>query len=187
MLNTFNLLCCSSSVDESRSISDKFLMSLYRSQGLCILVFYLLLDKTVSNISFSFFLSTISIWFHGGGIFDSLSHTLLFKKPSGSERVQECVHALEDWGQDIRDTETHAAFCKRNNYPLYVSMLNSPSFLKWDILYSLICPLMKACSVFHLLFSAFWPPFHKINSWSAMSLPLLIFQPLFYPTELLPC
>ena len=55
MLNTFNLLCCSSSVDESRSISDKFLMSLYRSQGLCILVFYLLLDKTVSNISFSFF------------------------------------------------------------------------------------------------------------------------------------
>ena len=39
MLNTFNLLCCSSSVDESRSISDKFLMSLYRSQGLCILVF----------------------------------------------------------------------------------------------------------------------------------------------------
>ena len=55
MLNTFNLMCCSSSVDESRSISDKFLMSLYRSQGLCILVFYLLLDKTVSNISFSFF------------------------------------------------------------------------------------------------------------------------------------
>ena len=54
---------------------------------------------------------------------------LLFKKPSGSERVQECVHALEDWGQDIRDTETHAAFCKRNNYPLYVSMRNSPSSL----------------------------------------------------------
>ena len=97
MLNTFNLLCCSSSVDESRSISDKFLMSLYRSQGLCILVFYLLLDKTVSNISFSFFFPRFQFDFMEA---EYLIHfptlALLFKKPSGSERVQECVHALED-------------------------------------------------------------------------------------------
>ena len=46
-------ICC---FLKSRSISDKFLMNLSRSQGLFILVFYLLLDKTVSNIPFfSFF------------------------------------------------------------------------------------------------------------------------------------
>ena len=49
----------------------------------------------------------------------------------------------------------------RNNYPLYVSVLNSPSFLKWEILNSLIRPLWEACSVFHLLFSAVWPHFKR--------------------------
>ena len=39
----------------------------------------------------------ISIWFNGRRIFDSLSQScFIFKKPLGSERVQECVHALED-------------------------------------------------------------------------------------------
>ena len=55
MLNTLDLLFFNSSLDESRSISEKFLMNLSRSQGLFILVFYLLLDKTVSDISFFIF------------------------------------------------------------------------------------------------------------------------------------
>ena len=63
MLNTLNLLCCSSSVDESQSTNVDELVTFtgpVYTRG-----------KTVSNISFLFL--TISIWFHRRGIFDSVS------------------------------------------------------------------------------------------------------------------
>ena len=141
MQNTLNLLCFNSSVDKSRSISDKFLMSLSRSQGLFILVFYLLLDKTVSDISFFCFFP-ISIWFNGRGTFDSLSQSCsILKKTLQVRKEFKNVYMrwkTKDKTYGIQKPTQHFV---RGIFTLFTSLcltrplsLNETFFIHWFVL-----------------------------------------------------
>ena len=148
-------ICCVV-VLRSMKVNRQMLMSLSRSQGLFILgerrwVIYL---SFFWRFQFDFIDAEYLIQFHNLALL--FKKTFRFRK---SSRMCTCAGRLRTRNTD---TETHAAFCKSNIHPLYVSVLNSPSFLKWDIPYSLICLLYRACCVFHLLFSAFCPPFHGL-------------------------
>ena len=144
MLNTLNLLFFNSSVDESRSISDKFLMNLSRSQGLFILVFYLLLDKTVSSISFLFLTisSTRNIWF---------SFTILLYYLKNVQVRKEFKNVYMRWKTKdktygIQKPTQHFV---RGIFTLFTSLcLTRPLFLKWDIPYSLIRALLRFLTTF---------------------------------------